>query len=109
MAASVKVPGVWPEPALMSWPLPSSGEVNVTSRPVVSMVTGALMVSCVSDSVVAAPRLNWRPPPLKTRPLAGTAAAASMRSVPPLTMTPELADALPVRASVPAARMVSPV
>ena len=68
-----------------------------------------MIVSCVSERLVAAPKLNWRPPPLKTRPLAGTAAAASIRSVPPLTMTPELAEALPVRASIPAETTVSPV
>ena len=68
-----------------------------------------MIVSWGSERLVVAPRLNWRPPPLKTRPLAGTAAAASMRSVPPLTMTPELAEALPVRARVPAETTVSPV
>ena len=107
--AKVSVPGVAPVPALMSEPVPVSGAPKVTSRPVVSIVEAALIVRLLTVMAVVAPKLNLRPPPLRTTPPVGMAEAESRRRKPPLTSMPVVALALPVRASVPSWMMVLPV
>ena len=107
--ARVSVPGVVPVPALMREPVPVSGPPKVTSRPVVSMVEAALMVRLFTVIAVVAPRLNFRPPPLRTTPPAGMAVAESRRRKPPLTSMRVVALALLVSASVPSWTMVLPV
>ena len=107
--ARVKVPGVVPVPAFTKEPVPVSGPPKVTSRPVVSMVAAALIVRLFTVIAVVAPRLNFKPPPLRMTPPVGMAVAESRRRLPPLTSIPVVALALPVRASVPSWMMVLPV